>query len=143
MLQAYVSSISDVLEVCYKFYIDVAKVGQGCGTCCKCFRGILQVFQKFVQNISSIPDICCKRSDLDVAYVSHICCNNMFQIFQLSRSYVVVSVFMLKIASVLSGCCICFPHILQMYILDVSYVAFKYFMLHVFHVIPRVNGRRE
>jgi hypothetical protein len=38
---------------------------------------MLQVFQRFVQNISSVADVCCKRSDLDVAYVSHICCSNM------------------------------------------------------------------
>ena len=49
--------------------------------CCKCFRGMLRVFQRFVQNISSVPDVRCKCSDLDVTYISHICCNYMFQVF--------------------------------------------------------------
>jgi hypothetical protein len=110
-MKAHVASIclniSDVLEVC-----------------CKYFRGMLQVFHRFVQNVSSVPDVCCKRSDLDVAYISHICCNDMFQMFKLFQSYVAVSVFMLQVASVLSGCCICWTHILQVYVLDVSSVAY-------------------
>ena len=55
------------------FRMGVAKVDQGCCTCCiccKCFRGMLQAF---VQNVSCVPDICCNHFDLDVAYVSHIC----------------------------------------------------------------------
>jgi hypothetical protein len=48
--------------------------------CCKCFRDMLQ---EFVQNVSFVPDICCKRFDLDVAYVSHICYNSMFQMFHM------------------------------------------------------------
>jgi hypothetical protein len=72
--------------------------------CCKCFRGMLQAF---VQNISSVSnmcckhfdldvayvshiyvarasvlDVCCKRFDLDVTYVSHICYKSMFEMFQ-------------------------------------------------------------
>jgi hypothetical protein len=54
---------------------------------------MLQVFQKFVQNISSVLDICCKRSDLYVVYVSHICGSNMFQMFQLFQSYVCIKGF--------------------------------------------------
>ena len=84
-----------VANVCFKhfksfigilhlFYIDVAKVDRGCCTCCKCFRGMLQAF---VQNVSSVPDIRCKRFDLGVCIcfthvatcpyvlsVSDICC---------------------------------------------------------------------
>jgi hypothetical protein len=75
---------------------------------------MLQVFigmlQAFVQYVSSVLDICCKRFDLDVAHVSHICCYSMFHMFQF---YVAASVFMLQVASVLSRCCICFAHILQ------------------------------
>ena len=115
------------------FYMDFAKVDQECCICCKCFRGMLQVFQRFVQNISSILDVCCKRSDLDVAYVSHICSNNMFQMFQLFQSYVVVSVFMLQVASALSGCCICCIHMLQVNVPDVSSVPYVY-CIQVFHV---------
>jgi hypothetical protein len=48
---------------------DVAHVASISEACCKCFRGV-------VQNVSSVPNVCCKRSNLDVAYVSHICCNN-------------------------------------------------------------------
>jgi hypothetical protein len=43
---------------------------------------MLQVFQRHVANVCSrcftVPDVCCKCFDLDVAYVSHICCNSMF-----------------------------------------------------------------
>jgi hypothetical protein len=36
----------------------------------------------------------CKHFDLDVVYVSHICCKGMFQMFQ---SYFATSVFMLQV----------------------------------------------
>jgi hypothetical protein len=49
----------------------------------------------FVLNVSSVSDVSCKRFDLDVVYVSHICCKNMFQIFHLFHSYVAVSIFYL------------------------------------------------
>jgi hypothetical protein len=100
--------------------------------CCKCFIGVLQVFQRFVQNVSSVPDTCCKRSDLNIAYVSHTCCNNMFQMFQLFQSYVAVSVFMLQVASVLSRCCICFthPYVASVRFRCVSYVS----CIHEFYV---------
>jgi hypothetical protein len=48
---------------------------------------VLHVFQRFVQNVSSVLDVCCKRSHLDVVYVSHICYNNIFQMFQLFQYY--------------------------------------------------------
>jgi hypothetical protein len=73
---------------------------------------MLQVFrdmlQEFIQNISSVPDVCCKCFDQDVAYVSHICCSSMFQMFYLFQSSIAASVFMLQVANILSGCCICF-----------------------------------
>ena len=63
------------------FYMDVAKVDWDVAyaasvseACCKCFKGD-------VQNVSFVPDVCCKRSGLDVAHVSHICCKNMFEMF--------------------------------------------------------------
>jgi hypothetical protein len=122
-----------VANICFKrfirfrgmlqlFHVDVANVDRGCCTCCiccKCLRSMLQVFQRFVQNVSSIPVVCCKRSDLNVAYVSHICCNNMFQIFQLFQSYVAVIVFMLQVTNILFGCCICFTYMLEVYVADV------------------------
>jgi hypothetical protein len=30
------------------------------------------MLQKFVQNVSPVSNVCCKRFDLDVAYVSHM-----------------------------------------------------------------------
>jgi hypothetical protein len=48
---------------------DVAYVASILEVCCKCFKGMLQAF---VQNDSSVSDVCCKRFDMDVAYVSHI-----------------------------------------------------------------------
>ena len=81
----------------------------------------------------------------------HTCCKTMFQWFHLFQSYVVVSVFMLQVASVLSGCCIYF----HTYVASVYYRCFIYFrrMLHssasdvqmyvlqaVFHVdVAKVN----
>jgi hypothetical protein len=72
------------------FHMDVANVDQGCCTyciCCKCFRDMLQ---EFVQNVSFVPDVCSKRFDIEVAYVSHICYNSMFQMF-LFKSFVATS----------------------------------------------------
>jgi hypothetical protein len=44
----------------------------------------------------------------------------MLQMFQQLHFYVAVSVFMLQVASVLSGCCICSTYMLQVYVLNVS-----------------------
>jgi hypothetical protein len=63
-------SVSDVFEVHCNVLYGCCKVDRGRCTCCKCFRGMVEVFQRFVQNVSSVPDVCCKCSDLDVAYVS-------------------------------------------------------------------------
>ena len=69
------------------FHIDVAKVDRDIAyvaivseAYCKCFKDILQAF---VQNVSSVSDICWKRFYLDAAHISHICCKSMFKIFQL------------------------------------------------------------
>jgi hypothetical protein len=59
---------------------------------------------------------------LNVAYVSHICCKSMFEMFHLFQSYVTISVFMLHVGSILSGCCI------------VSHVCCKY-MFQMFHLL--------
>jgi hypothetical protein len=78
----------------------------------------------------------------DVAYVSHICCNNMFLMFQLFRSYVAASGFMLQVASVLFGCFHVFhTHVESAYfkcfICFQTYVVFKcFFMLQVFYIVP-------
>jgi hypothetical protein len=58
------------------FHTHVASVLSGC---CICFTHMLQVF------------------NLDVAYVSHICCNSIFQMFHLCLIYVVSECFMLQV----------------------------------------------
>ena len=88
---------------------DVPYVASALEACCKCFRDILRAF---VQNVSSVSDVCCMRFYLDVAYVSHLCCKSMFEMFQLYHSYVAISVFMLQFANILSEYCICFTHML-------------------------------
>jgi hypothetical protein len=78
------------------------------------------MLQASIPNVSSaFSDICCECAYLDVAYVSHICCKSIFDMFQLFQSYVVISVFMLQVVSVLSRCCICYTHMLQMYVPNV------------------------
>jgi hypothetical protein len=53
------------------FNMDVAKVDRDVAYVASVFRGMLQAF---VQNVSSVSNVCCKHFDLDVAYVSHIYC---------------------------------------------------------------------
>jgi hypothetical protein len=72
--------------------------------------------------------------DLNVAYVLHMSCKSMFEMFQLFQSYVAISVFMLQVASVLSGCCICFTHMLQVYVPNIS-SASDVCCIQVFHVV--------
>jgi hypothetical protein len=73
------------------FHMDVAKVDQDVAyvasvseACCKCFKRMLQAF---CRNVSSGLDVCCKRFDLNVAYVSHIyvarVCSKCFSLFSL------------------------------------------------------------
>jgi hypothetical protein len=86
------------------------------GVCFKCFRCTLQLFYMDVikvdlRGVASVLEVffkcficsglCCKRSDLNVAYVSQICCKTICsKCFNRSLSYVAVSVFMLQVASV-------------------------------------------
>jgi hypothetical protein len=51
-----------------------------------------------------------------------------------NRCYVAISVFMLQVTSVLSGCCICFTYMLQVYVLYVSSVLYVR-CIQVFHVV--------
>jgi hypothetical protein len=55
LLQAYVSSVSDVLEICCKFFMDVAKVDWDVAydvmtihVCCKCMFPMFHLFQIYV-----------------------------------------------------------------------------------------------
>ena len=80
---------------------------------------VAMVFQLYVPNVSSaFLDVCCKWAYMDVAYVSHICCKSMFEMFKLFQSYVANKCF--HVASVLFGYCICFTHMFQVYISNVS-----------------------
>jgi hypothetical protein len=96
--------VRDMLQM---FHMDVVKVDQGYCTCCsKCFIGV-------VQNVSSIPDICCKCSDLDVAYISSICCNicskylSCFSLILHMFSCYKLQVFLSDVAYVIYICCKC------------------------------------
>jgi hypothetical protein len=72
MLQTYVSSVSDVSEVCCKcFHVDVAKVDRDVAACCKCLFIVFHLFQTYITSVFY----------LNVVYVSHIYCKSMFQIF--------------------------------------------------------------
>jgi hypothetical protein len=71
------------------------------------------MLQAFILNVSSIfLDVCYKCAYSDVAYVSHICCKSMFEMFERFQSYITISVFRLQVTSVLSGRCICFTYML-------------------------------
>jgi hypothetical protein len=85
---------------------NVAYVASVLETCCKC------LFKMFHQTYVAIIFY------LDVVYVSHVCCNSMFQMFALFQSYV-ASGFMLQVASILSRCFMCFTHKLQVYVSNV------------------------
>ena len=67
--------------------------------CCICFTHMLQLHM-FHTHVASILSRCCiyfthmlQVFYLDVAYVSHICCNSMFQMFHLCPTYVVSKCF--------------------------------------------------
>jgi hypothetical protein len=97
---------------------------------------MLQVFQRHVASDYSKCFICFRRM-LQTFFIRMLqmfrtCCKSMFQMFQLFYSYVAVSVFMLQLASVLSGCCICFTHMLQEYVSNVS-SALDLHCIQVFH----------
>jgi hypothetical protein len=78
------------------------------------------VFQMFQMYVVSVPYGCCKKVDLNVAYVAmaiHVCCECLFKMFHQLQTYV---------ASVLSKyyiCCSGYTHMLQEYILNVSSVS--------------------
>jgi hypothetical protein len=134
MLQIYVSSVSDISDICCSVCMYVAKGDQDVCICCKCFRGMLQVFF----NVLSVSDVCCKRFLRGCC----ICFTHMLQKYVPNVSVVsflcCVSVFMLQVTSILSRCCMCFIHMLLVYVpnvlsaSDVCYI--KYFMLQAFRV---------
>jgi hypothetical protein len=112
------------------FYVNVAKVDQD------------------VAYVASVSEACCKRlfkifhlfSDvclgaffyLDVAYVS-LMLQEYVPMVSLFQSYVAVSVFMWQVASVLSGCCICFMHMFQVYVPNILFAS-DVCCIQVFHV---------
>jgi hypothetical protein len=109
------------------FHMDIAKVDQDVASvseaCCKRLFKMFHLFQTYVARVLY----------LDVTHVLHVCYKSMFKMFQLFQSYVALSVFMLQIASVLSGCCICFTHTLQVYVPNIL-SASDVCCIQVFHV---------
>jgi hypothetical protein len=126
---------------------ELPHVVTACFKCFRCFVGMFQVFscgccksrfecyiccndctcmlQVSVPNVLSVfSNVCCKSVYLDVAYVSHICCNCK------SRSGCCMCcndcTRMLQVW--ISGCCTCFTHMLQVFHLDVAYVFQVFFM---------------
>jgi hypothetical protein len=98
------------------FYMDVAKLDRDVAHVC---NGCTRMLQASILNVSSaFLDIRCKCAYLEVAYVSHICCKSMFEIFQ---SYVAMGVFMLQLAIV-------FIWMLYMFHRYVASVCFKCFI---------------
>lgn len=93
----------------------------------------------YVASASIFLDACCNHFFLlDVAYISHICCNSMFRIFYLFQAYVAPSDFMLQVASALFECFMCSTRKLQAYVPDVLSLCF--FMLRVIYVVrPRAT----
>jgi cell division protein FtsX len=69
------------------------------------FKGMLQTF---VQNISSVLDVCCKHFLSGCCTCFTYCVKSMFEIFQQFQSYVAISVF-----------------VLQVFYLDVTYISYK------------------
>jgi hypothetical protein len=94
--------------------------------CFSCFKGILQLFLMDVAYIASVSEACYKRLLKMFHLFPRVCCNSMFQMFQLFQSYVAVSVF---------SCCNCSTWMLHMFHIHVASVCpkclicFKY-MLH-------------
>jgi len=136
MLQIYVSNVSGIIEVCCSCFIWLLqKQMGGCCICCKCFKDMLQ---EFVQNVSSVTDLRCKRFDCCICFthmLQHYVSNVLFvpvfllqQVFSCCKLQVVyldvAYVFCTHVASVCSRCFICFRR-----------------MLHVFHVVWRVRER--
>jgi hypothetical protein len=61
MLQAYISSVSDVLYVCYKCFTWMLYIF------CNGYKCVFLVLQMYVTNVSTVSDVCYKVFHLDVA----------------------------------------------------------------------------
>jgi hypothetical protein len=115
MLQLYVSSVS---YRCCKSRSGCCKSRSRYCTCC---NGYARMFQVYVLNVSSVSNICCKCSHLDVAHIW------MFQVFYMFHT---------SLASVSSRCRIClqwvssvfrhfrkcFKHLYQVFYLSSLYI---------------------
>jgi len=75
MLQTYVSSVSDVSEVCCNC---LRLMLQSRSECCICCNGCTRMLQSSVPNVSFVF-----LEVLDVAYVSHICCKCLIWMLRL------------------------------------------------------------
>jgi hypothetical protein len=89
MLQAYVSSVSGVSDVCLRVSSE----------CCICYYGSIRIFQAYLSSVSHISDSCYKCFTWMMLlwiymYVSSICCKcficfrRMLQVFHLDVSKV-------------------------------------------------------
>ena len=128
MLQAYVLSISDVSDVCCKCFVWLL---QSRSRCCICCNACTRMLQASISNVSSVFSYaCCKCVYLDVAYVSHICCNVLYgccvcfaMVFKCF--HVFLQVFQTRVSSVSRA----FRRMFQMLHLDVSKVHRVFFLL--------------
>ena len=114
IFQRYVASVS----------CKCCKSRSGCCICCTCSKSMLQAF---VQNISSVPNVCCKCFDLVVAYVSHmlqqyilnvssvsvLCCSKYFNVASCKCFIWMLHMFHIHVASVCSKCFIYFKRMLH------------------------------
>jgi hypothetical protein len=92
------------------------------------------MLQASVPNVSSafqtyIASVLIQMLHLFHTYVARVC-SKMLRLFQ---SYVAIRLFILQVASVLFGCCICFTHMLEVYVSNVS-SASNICCIQMFHV---------
>jgi hypothetical protein len=85
------------------------------------------MLQVFLQNVTFVSDVCCKRFDLYVLYVSHVCCKSMFQMFLLflvlRASVFMLQVFYLDVAYDAISIYVCCKCVFQIFQLFQMYVA--------------------
>jgi hypothetical protein len=132
------------------FYMDVAKIDQGCCTCCNCFRGMLQeyfrVFQMFQWYVSfmffeCMLQLCLFRCCICITHMLHVFYSDVaygcsgFQvcfmcIFQVFYKYV------LSVSTV-------FRRMLQPLYLDVSKVDWVLYLSSSHHLLHRLSRSRQ
>ena len=119
---------------CYHMYAASVSYGycksrSGCCICCKCFRGMLKAF---VQNVSSVSDVCCRRFRSrcctyfthmfqeyvpNISIVSVLCCNKCFHVASCKCFIQMLHMFHTHVAIVCFKCFIYFRCMLHPYVL--------------------------